>query len=106
MNNNIRDFTTNKSGDTKRTEGSDRGNETFVGSGRTSATSSRDVAEAAATASARLEEYGISTDQMVDAALRKTSDIQDAFADAIRANPLRSVAIAAGIGYVYAMINR
>lgn len=106
MNSNIRDFTNNKTNEPKRTEASDKANETLARSARNATVTSRDVADAASTANAKLEEYGVNTDQMVDAARRRTGELQDAFASSIRANPLRSVAIAAGVGYLYALIRR
>lgn len=104
MNSNIRDFT-NKSTDIRKSDG-EKASEAAVRAARGGNNTTRDIAEAAASANATLEEFGINTDQMVDAARRRTNDLQDAFADAVRANPLRSVAIAAVAGYIYALTRR
>ena len=94
MNGNIRDF--NKT-ETKHglNEGADKIDE-----------ANQQLSTAAAAASAKLGEYGINTDVMVDKAIEKKNDMQEAFADAIRNSPLRSVAIAAGFGFLYALSRR
>ena len=59
----------------------------------------------AATDSA-LKMVGVDTGAMSGVAQRRLHDTRDMAATSIRANPLRSVLIAAGIGYVYGLMRR
>lgn len=69
-------------------------------------TVSRKVSDLASSANSTLQEFGIRTDVMTDKAKRKTSEMQDAVVSEIKANPIRSIAIAAGVGYLFALLSR
>lgn len=66
----------------------------------------RKASDMASTANSTLQEFGIRTDVMTDKAKQKTSELQDVVVSEIKANPIRSVAIAAGVGFVFALMSR
>ena len=66
----------------------------------------RKVSDLASSANSTLQDFGIRTDVMTDKAKQKTSEMQDAVISEIKANPIRSVAIAAGVGYIFALMSR
>ena len=108
MNNNIHDLN-NKTSEVVRETANDvnaKKDQMVNKATQAADTMGRKAQDMAASASSTLEEYGIRTDVMTDKARQKTNEIQDAFIDEIRANPIRSVAIAAGAGFLVALFSR
>jgi len=100
----------NKTAEEKRAAAKQQAHEAQAKAGEAQQKMQSAVSDAASTAAssaqAKLEEFGIYTDQMADTARRKTYEMQDALVEEIRANPIRSVAIAAAFGYLLAVYRR
>ena len=64
------------------------------------------VSSLASAAGDTLKDYGVDAAAIGESARAKTSELQDAILSEIRTNPIRSVAIAAGIGFVLALFAR
>ena len=67
---------------------------------------SKTVGNLASSANATLKDYGVDAAAISDTAREKTSQLHDAVIAEIRTNPIRSVAIAAGVGFVLALFAR
>ena len=108
MNNNIRDLN-DKAGDIARDGMKDASakKDQFVDKvSQTADTINTKVSDMASAANSTLKDYGIRTDVMSDIAKQKTSELQDAVVQEIKTNPIRSVAIAAGVGFLFALMSR
>ncbi|MBY0610850.1 MAG: hypothetical protein K2P80_01570 [Beijerinckiaceae bacterium] len=108
MNTNIRDLN-DKANDAIHDgvkEASAKADDFINQASQTADTVGRKVSDLASSANSTLQEFGIRTDVMTDKAKRKTSEMQDAVISEIKTNPLRSIAIAAGVGYLFALLSR